>query len=187
MKMMKTKKFIVNKITLLILALTLVSAGGTKERKLEISFLLSDIQSFAPSYQMAIWIEKADGSFVKTLFISEYLSYGGYNLPEICHEWSSKAKWEEATKEEFDAVTGATPGTGEVTLKLTCPGDLLPDGKYRIFAEVHLVDEYNELYSAEIDVTKKKSAGELKVSYIPGKCQKKTEGDLMTGVFVKLK
>jgi hypothetical protein len=74
-----------------------------------------------------------------------------------------------------------------VELKLTCPAALLPDGKYKVFVEVHLVDNYNELYSSELEVSRKKGLGELKVTYIPGKCPKKTEGDLLTAVTVKLK
>jgi hypothetical protein len=184
---MRINSVTVNKITVILLAIFLMSASGSKDRKFEFRFQLNEIQSFVPSNQMAIWIEKPDGEMVKTLYLSEYLSYGGYNLPEICHEWSSKAKWDEVTKEEFDAVTGATPGTGEVELKLTCPAALLPDGKYKVFVEVHLVDNYNELYSSELEVSRKKGLGELKVTYIPGKCPKKTEGDLLTAVTVKLK
>ena len=184
---MKKAPVILNKLNLLVLFLLLISASGSKDRKLELKFHLNDIQSFVPSYQMAIWIENTDGTFIRTLFLSEYLSYGGYNLPEICPEWSKKAAWENVSKEEFDAVTGATPGTGEVDLKLTCPGNILPEGKYRLFVEVHLVDEYNELYTSDIEISGKKGTGEFKVSYINGKCPKKLEGDLLTGVTVKYK
>jgi hypothetical protein len=177
-------KSIVNKITLIALIVLLTGFSGGKNRKFEFRFHLQDIQSFVPSNQMAIWLETPDSSYVKTLFLSEYLSYGGYNLPEICYEWSSKAKWDEVTQEEFDAVTAATPSVGDVELNLKCPADLIPVGKYLVFIEVHLVDEYNELYSAELEITGKKSTMDLVVKYVPGKYPKKTEGDILKGVQV---
>jgi hypothetical protein len=118
------------------------------------------------------------------LFLSEYLSYGGYNIPEICQDWSSKTKWGDVTKEEFDAVTSATPGTGNVKLKLESSASQIPDGKYLIFIEVHLVDEYNELYAGELTFSRKKTLTTLQVSYKPVKYPKKTEGDLLSNVQV---
>jgi hypothetical protein len=181
---MKRISFFVNKITLIALIVFLTGFSGGKNRKFEFRFHLQDIQSFVPSNQMAIWLETPDSSYVKTLFLSEYLSYGGYNLPEICSEWSSKSKWNEVTQEEFDAVTAATPSVGDVELKLQCPADLIPVGKYLVFLEVHLADEYNELYSAELEITGKKSITDLVVKYVPGKYPKKTEGDILRGVQV---
>ncbi|HUX94875.1 MAG TPA: DUF2271 domain-containing protein [Bacteroidales bacterium] len=181
---MKKVSIIVNKLTLVAFIILLTGFSGGKIRKFEFRFHMHDIQSFVPSYQMAIWLETPDSSYVKTLYLSEYLSYGGYNEPEICYEWSSKAKWDEVTKEEFDAVTAATPSVGDVELKLQCPATILPEGKYLIFVEVHLAEEYNELYSCELEITGKKRMNELNVKYIPGKYPKKTEGDLLTGALV---
>lgn len=181
---MKRLLFRVNKITLIGILVLLTGFSGSKTRKFEFSFHLQDIQSFVPSNQMAIWLETPDSSYVKTLFLSEYLSYGGYNLPEICYEWSSKAKWDEVTMDEFDAVTAATPSVGDVELKLKCPAEIVPVGKYIVFVEVHLADDYNELYSAELEITGKKCTKDLSVKYVPGKYPKKTEGDILQGVKV---
>ena len=175
---------VVNKLKLVALVILLTGFSGSKSHKFEFRFHMNSIESFVPSYQMAVWIETYDSSLIKTLYVSEYLSYGGYNEPEICHEWSSKAGWDEITKEEFDAVTAATPSVGNVELKLECPSALLPEGKYLVFIEVHLAEEYNELYSCELEITGKKVIKELKVKYIPGKYPKKTEGDLLTGLMV---
>lgn len=181
---MKNISGVVNKLTLIAFVLFLTGFAGSKNHKFEFKFYMHDIQSFVPSYQIAIWLETPDSSYVRTLFLSEYLSYGGYNLPEICSEWSSKAGWDEVTKEEFDAVTAATPPVGDVQLKLLCPAELLPEAKYLLFVEVHLAEEYNELYSCELELTGKKRMTELNVKYIPGKYPKKTEGDILTGVQV---
>jgi len=178
---------IISKVILVAVLILLTGFSGAKNRKFDISFNLNDIQSFVPSNQIAIWLEAADSSFVKTLFLSEYLSYGGYNIREICYDWSSKTKWDEVTKEEFDAVTSATPGVGDVKLKLHCPASLVPEGKYLIFIEVHLADEYNELYSGELTISGKKSVANLQVMYRPGKYPKKTEGDILSNVQVIVK
>lgn len=181
---MKRLFYCVNKITLLAILVLLTGFSGSKNHKFEFRFHLQDIQSFVPSCQMAIWLETPDSNYVKTLFLSEYLSYGGYNLPEICSEWSSKSKWDEVSKEEFDAVTAATPSVGDVELKLQCPAGVIPLGKYLVFIEVHLVDEFNELYYAELDITGKKNERDLNVKYVPGKYPKMTEGDILRGVKV---
>jgi hypothetical protein len=177
----------ITKITFAVLLILLTASGGTKNRKFDIVFHLSDIQSFVPSSQMAIWLEKEDSTFVKTLFLSEYLSYGGYNINEICHDWSSKTRWDDVSKEEFDAVTGATPGVGDVKLKLECQASLVPEGKYLIFIEVHLVDEFNELYSGVLTISGKKSVANLQVIYKPEIYPKKTEGDILKDVQVVAK
>jgi hypothetical protein len=158
-----------------------------KKRKFDITFKLNEITSFVPSNQIAIWLETTDSSFVKTLFLTEYLSYGGYNLPEICYDWSTKTNWEETTKEEFDAVTSATPRVGEVRLKLECPGNLIPDGKYNIFIEVHLTEDYNELYSGGLIISGKKFHNTLQVTYRPEKYIEKSEGDILSDVQIRCK
>jgi|GEM_PF-3553372 len=175
-------KSIAFRVIIVLLVVLLSGFGSARKRKFEVTFHLNDIKSFAPSNQMAIWLEKTDSSFVKTLFVSEYLAYGGHNLPDICRDWSSKAKWGEATLKEFDAVTSATPRVGDVSLKLESPAGTVPDGKYLIFIEVHLVDEFNELYSGELMITGKKAVCTLQANYRPGKYPKKTEGDLLSDV-----
>jgi hypothetical protein len=172
------------KILLIVVFCLFSGFTNVGSKKLEVTFQLNQMENFVPSNQLVIWLEKPDGSFVKTLFISEYLAYGGYNLPEICSDWTTKANWEAVTSEEFDAVTSATPPIGNVKMKLKCPATLVPDGKYNLFIEVHLADEYNELYSGEIIVSKKKYQTSLKVSYKPDRYPKNTTGDLLSDVQV---
>ena len=184
---MKKSDRIITKVALAAVIILLTGFGGAKSRKFDIRFNLNDIQTFVPSTQIAIWLETTDNSYIRTLYLTEYLSYGGYNIAEICNGWSSKTKWDEVTKEEFDAVTSATPGVGNVKLKLECPASLVPEGKYLIFIEVHLVDEYNELHSGELTISGKKSAANLTAMYKPGKYPKMTEGDILSNVQVVVK
>jgi hypothetical protein len=178
---------IIFRLVALALILVISGFGNARKRKFELTFNLKNIQSFAPSDQMAIWLENPDSSYVKTLYLSEYLSYGGFRVEGICNDWSSKAAWENVTVEEFDAVTAATPSAGEVKLKLECPAGIVPDGQYIILLEVHLVDEYNELYSGTLNLTGKKTESSMKVSYRPDKYAKKTEGDILSDVHVAAK
>jgi len=136
---------------------------------LDISFQMNEREEYPRSDQLVIWLEKPDSTFVKTLFISEYLSYGGYNEPDICPDWSSNTNWEKVSQEEFDASTGATPSIGPVQMKINLSKTHVPEGEYIIFIEVHLTADYNELYSGKINVSSKKTSTLLKVSYIPEK------------------
>jgi hypothetical protein len=181
---MKQFKTIILKTSAIALILLISGFSAGRKRKFEVKYHLNDITSFAPSNQVAIWIEKPDSSIVKTLFLSEYLSYGGYKIKGVCNAWSSKSNWADVDLKEFDAVTSATPRVGDVDLKLEAPAGTIPDGKYRIYIEIHLVDDYNELYSGEIVFAGKKTDCELSVSYIPGKYAKKTEGDMLSSVHV---
>jgi hypothetical protein len=184
---MKKIRKIAYRSAVIIIVLIICGFGSARKRKFDVTFRLNDIRSFAPSNQIAIWLEKPDGSLVKTLFLSEYLSYGGYNIKDVCGDWSSKSNWKEVDVKEFDAVTSATPRVGDVKLKLESPAGTIPDGKYQIFIEIHLVDAYNELYSGELDLTGKKKGCNLNVSYKPAKYPKKTEGDLLSDVKVIFK
>jgi len=184
---MKKERALLVKTTLIVIFCIISGFSNLNARKLEIIFQLNQMENFVPSNQLVIWLERPDSSFVKTLFISEYLAYGGYNLPEICSNWSIKSNWEETTAKEFDAVTSATPPIGVVKMKLKCPVNQVPDGKYNLFIEVHLADEYNELYSGELIVSKKKYQTGLKVSYRPDKYSKNSTGDLLSDVMVNWK
>ena len=155
--------------------------AGMNNKKIELSFQLNEMKDFVPSNQMAIWLERPDSTFVKTLFVCEYLAYGGFRVTGICPEWTSGANWEKVSGEEFDAVTGATPLTGPVEMKLKCPVDQIPDGTYNLYFEVHLAEDYNELYSTEIFVSGTKDTKNLSVSYMPEKYPR-ASGDILSGV-----
>ncbi len=164
----------------------LLSGGNyAKYRALKITFQMNEREEFERSDQLAIWLEKPDGTFVKTLFLSDYLSYGGFNDPLICTDWSSNTNWMETSEEEFDAVTGSTPQIGMVNLELKFPRDLVPNGTYNIFIEVHLTGEFNELYSGSVEVSKKKFSNQLEVSYKPERHAKATY-DVLSDVWVSL-
>lgn len=140
---------------------------ASRERMLDISFVMNELEDYPRSDQLVIWLETLDGTVIKTLFVSEYLSYGGYNDPEICPDWSSNTDWEAVSEAEFDALTGATPSIGPVHMEVSLSGDQVPKGEYNLFVEVHLTADYNELYSGQIRLSRKENSTLLEVSYKP--------------------
>ena len=129
--------------------------------------MMNEREEYPRSDQLVIWLEKPDGTFVKTLFVSEYLSYGGYNDPDICPDWSSNTNWEEVSEAEFDALTGATPKIGIVQIEVVLLKEEVPRGDYNIFTEVHLTADYNELYTGKIRISRRDATSQLEVSYRP--------------------
>lgn len=138
-------------------------AAGVIRVTFEINAPNDDLQ---PSYQTAIWLEDAAGRTVGTLFVSEYLSYGGYNDSTICPAWSSSADWEQATQEEFDARTQATPPAGRQELLLPL-AKALPRGEYSAKMQLHLWENYNILYSGRLVVGDKADSTIAEKSYVP--------------------
>ena len=171
-------------IVLSFLMVAAISPSGKKlKRRLEIRFHMKQPQDVEPSYQMAIWLEKPDGTYAKTLFVTDYLSYGGFNLKRICSDWQKKIDWRTVSNEETDAVTGATPDTGAVTLTFDASKKNIPPGMYKFFIEVHLSEDYNELYSGEINIGGDDSESTASVKYIPEKHP--VAGDILSDVVVK--
>jgi hypothetical protein len=182
---MKIKDISILLILVLGLGTIFHGCNRTREWIVDVSFQLAEMEGYPRSDQLVIWLEKPDGTFVKTLFVSEYLSYGGYNHPEICPDWSTKTNWEEASQEEFDAVTSATPSVGLVNMALSCTSEVVPRGEYNIFIEVHLLTDYNELYSGKVKVSGRKFNNNLTVSYKPERYPKATY-DVLSDVQVSL-
>lgn len=139
-------------VRLLLIFLTgvFVISACTRGRNITVSYQMKDVKENTPSYQLSVWLEKPDGTFVKTLFVSEYLAYGGYLEYGVCPSWSKKAHWNNVTQEEFDAVTGATPKPGDVKLKIELSPDRVPDGEYRLYIQVHLTGDLNDTYRGKV-------------------------------------
>jgi hypothetical protein len=86
------------------------------QKTVTISYSWTRIKSFG-SNQVAIWIEKADGRHIRTLFATKYTATGGYiHRPLSLSEWTQKFNLKEASKEQVDAITGSTPKSGMQTV-----------------------------------------------------------------------
>ncbi len=150
---------------------------------IEITFTIHKPADFVPSRQTVIWLEKPDGSFYKSLYVSEYMAYGGYLVPGICPEWSDKAEWQNIAQEEFDAVTGATPATGKVDIKFKYSKKDLPEGDYILYLEIHLTENYNVLCQTKLSLNGNKGKTSMDMKYVPGKYSK-LKGDYISDIKV---
>ncbi len=137
-----------------IAALFLIACGKETPKKaglLAVSFRINEaVGDVQPSYQTVVWLETEEGGYVKTLFISEYLSYGGYNDSTICPAWIKQADWEHAPETEYDARTQATPSTGEHSLIFDLGNEDIPPGPYIVCMQIHIIEDYNILYKGRV-------------------------------------
>ncbi len=162
-------------IIAVLLGLLLVAGCSSQNTaKLKFSFQLNKKEEFIASNQIAIWLQNSEGNYLKTFFVCDYLSYGGYTIPDVCPNWVSKSDWQKQPGEIVDAVSQATPDVGEVVLEFDFPGDELIPGKYKYCIEVHVAENYNELYSGDIEIEENGESrfSEVAITYKPGKYEK---------------
>ena len=160
---------------LLILAsvgLLILSGPGEKQPcngSLEISFRLnsSDTDEVVPSYQTVVWLETPDGEYVRSLLVSEYMSYGGFMEPEICPRWHKLSDWETNYEHEMDAVTAATPGLEETVLTFCSEKEGIEPGLYRYHVQTHIMEDFNILYSGEIRIGGEENENVADATYEP--------------------
>jgi hypothetical protein len=135
----------------------------------EISFQLNpaDTEEFAPSYQTVAWLETLEGKYVRSLLVSEYMSYGGFMEPELCPRWHEVSDWEVNYEEEMDAVTAATPGLDETVLTFDCREETLIPGVYKYCVQTHIVEDYNILYTGEIRIGGDENENVAEVTFTP--------------------
>jgi len=107
-------------------------------------------QSGYASNQFAIWIETADGEFVKTVAATKFTANGGYkNRPDCLVLWR-----ESGGLDDIDAVTSATP-SGEAAYQWALDdykGNPVPDGDYNYYVEGNLRWGNRVIYSGTLSV-----------------------------------
>jgi len=89
--------------------------------KVEISFAYQK-QTGMGSNQFAIWIEDSSGRYIKTLYATRFTAKGGWQKrPQSLPGWVKASQPLNAPSSEIDAITGATPSAGNLSLpaKLT--------------------------------------------------------------------
>jgi len=137
---------------------------------LEISYQLNQPEKIEPSFQTVIWLEDQNGQYLKSLLVSEYLSFEVYDQHDICSTWTKVADWENVPEAQFDAVTMPTPYLGAHVLKVDCAKQKLPPGIYYYCIEVHVMADYNVMYRGKIVVGGENNvANSPKIVYIPDK------------------
>ena len=153
--------------------------------KLDISFQFDDPkENIVPSYQTAIWLTDCqDSTKLYTLFVAEYLSYGGYNDSTICPNWSGHVDWDNVSDKLFDAVTQATPSIGENIISIDLSPYQLKQGKYTICIQTHVVDKENIMYKGNIDL--KKNDFRVKLTPIDKKLTYESSKKVLNNVYAE--
>lgn len=140
---------------------------AAKSKDLIISFHVNKKEKVNPSCCLAIWLETVDGRYVKTLYASDWLAYGGYSIEGVCPAWVEKSDWANNSIELPDAISGATPGFGPKNMAFEWKKKDFPPGKYVYKIEIHLTADYNETYWGEIEIGGASSEGSTQVLYEP--------------------
>ena len=153
----------------------LLSLGSEGEEpckgSLEISFRLNsaDTDEVIPTYQTVVWLETPNGVYVRSLLVSEYMSYGGFMQPEVCPRWHTVADWETNYETEMDAVTAATPGLDETVLTFSCEQEQFKPGLYKYNVQTHIVEDFNILFTGEIRIGGEENENLADAAYSPSK------------------
>jgi len=91
------------------------------------------------SNQWAVWIEDDSGRMVKTVFVTNFTAKGGWMIrPESLPTWVAKAQPADLSKVQIDAISSATPRSGNKTYTWNCRdegGQVVPAGVYHFYVE----------------------------------------------------
>ena len=124
-------------------------------RQLEISFSYSK-QRMVASSQFAFWIEDMDGNYIDTIYVTRWTARGGYSYrPLSIPQWVSAAQPTGMSSEEIDAVSGATPRSGDyfVYWDFTDRNGNAVDGtQFRYFIEGTMNNNDDVMYTGIINV-----------------------------------
>jgi hypothetical protein len=162
-------KFSVPLVLFGLIILTGVSAqSAAGSGTVEISFTYTRQGGFG-SNQFALWIEDAQGRYVKTLYATRFTASGGYaKRPQSIPDWVKQSGLANMNKVQVDALTGATPKAGVLRYRWDGTGQAgaaLPPGEYRVFLEASLRNENRVLYSAPVQLGAASGPVELRPQY----------------------
>lgn len=134
-----------------------------------VTFLYMPPAETEPTYHTAMWLEREDGTIVKTLFVSNELSANDYKTGDACPDWVKQASWHKAEKAAVDAVTGPTPNVGSGTMSFDLDELGLSPGTYVFNFQVHLTEKYNVRFRGIVNTGEPAQAVTIEVLYNAGK------------------
>jgi hypothetical protein len=140
------------------------------------------------SNQLAVWVEDANGTFVRTIFATDFMARrkGYLRRPQSCPEWVKASGLASLPDVSIDAISGATQKPGPVELSWNCTdadGKAVLPGVYTYKVEGNISWEKRVLWEGKIEVGGKPSTSTAVPTYIPDSAR--TAGTLMTGVGAK--
>ncbi|MFD5315918.1 DUF2271 domain-containing protein [Streptomyces sp. NPDC127098] len=135
-----------------------------------VSYRLHRIPTHA-SNQIAVWIEDADGAYVRTLFATSFTANGGYDRrPESLPRWRQTAGWSDASTEEIESASRPAQDEGEHTLYwdgTDRDGVPVRPGRYTYRVEGNVLWERRVLHTGTIELGTVASASRAEVEYLP--------------------
>jgi hypothetical protein len=155
--------------TLLLMVLVLVNAAAQQAATAaELTFVFTR-QSGHATNQFAVWIEDAQGRYIKTLYAASFTAHGGWSRrPTSIPIWVKQSGAANLTKTQVDAISGATPKTGTLTYTwdgTDSRGVSVPNGNYTLFLEGTLRWENQVLYRVPMVLGQGASIANVNVEY----------------------
>ena len=141
----------------------------------EINYTLNHIYKMA-SNQIAIWIEDYNGNYIRSIFATNFTADGGYVLrPESLPVWIAKSDWKNASKEEIDAVSGATQSAGNKYAIWDCKdsiGSPVKQGYYKYVIEGNVFWGSRVIYTGIIKLGSEKYQSTANAEYFSTTAEK---------------
>jgi hypothetical protein len=164
------KKYFLPIVLLILVAMPNIFAQSeSHEKNVIVTYTWTRISTHG-SNQIAIWIEDVKGKHLATLFATKFTTQGGYiKRPVSLSEWTAKFDLKNASKEDVDAITGATPQSGAHTLTWNCKdksGKTVSPGTYIVRMEANILDPDKMFFRGEIEIgaSDNKTSGETTFS-----------------------
>ena len=169
---MKKQCVIITLVTacaMLLLGCGAPTAANTVAREDDIVAVTFDYQKQKgyASNQFAVWIEDANGTLIKTLFVTQFTAKGGSEKrPDAIPVWVERAGI--AQVDGTDATSGATPKSGSLRYVWDLTdnsGNRVPEGTYTYYVEGTLRWKNQVLFSGEISLNGEAAASNAKATY----------------------
>ena len=140
-------------LTVIVLANAAAQQGAKQASVADITFTYTK-QGGMGSNQFAIWIEDADGQYVKTLYATRFTANGGWKRrPASIPLWVKQSGIAKKSAKEIDAIGGATPKAGALAYSWDGKnekGKAVPDGEYFLILEASLRNDNYALYRVPV-------------------------------------
>jgi len=106
------------------------------------------------SNQFAVWIEDAQGQYIRTLYATRFTAAGGWRRREgSLPQWVRQSGLAGRNQAHVDALTGPTPPAGALRYVWdgrNYAGQPVPQGEYRVFVEASLRWDDRVVYTAVV-------------------------------------
>ncbi|HOV12754.1 MAG TPA: DUF2271 domain-containing protein [Spirochaetota bacterium] len=162
-------------IFLLIIIMSLGIYSDNLKREVVINYSLNRIPKIA-SNQIAIWIEDETGSIIRTLFVTKFTAKGGYKKrSQALKRWVSNYDVDKKTKNEIDAISGATQKPGKHSIIWNCKdnkGNSVKNGKYYYCIEGNIFWDNMVYVKGEITISDKNEKSVPEIKYSPEDAEK---------------